>query len=566
MKSLTAALRVIAGPALAALIAFAWFVRWAGWAVLDPTELAWLLTGDDWTPHYLGWAFFRNESLTLPLGELEGLLHPVGTTLGYVDANPLVSLILRPFSELLPRPFQFIGPWLALCCVLQGIFGARLAARFTSNALLQGLSGGLLATSPMLITRSGHDTLCAQWILIGLISLHFGAVHSAAGTRRAFAGSVLLVFLAAMIHPYLAAMALALAVGLVGRLVWEGAHPRRFLSGLVGTALLVLVTLGVFALLGYFGGGVTSTSSGFGAHTSDLTSLINPRGQSRFLPDLAASRSSYEGWGFLGAGLLLAGVLAAITLLLRRREAAALPWRRLLPLLIVTFGLTLFALGNELNLGPHTLLRLDFFFDPLGPLTAIFRASGRFIWVAHYMLAAGAIAVLLRFWRDRALIAGVALSAALLVQWIDFDWKGAGVFTRPGSQPLQAATWEQLRGDYEHVVLVPPQAVYGPTPCGGELPGRAWVLFGELASRLGLTLNSGYAARYNTAALAESCRQTIEQVGRGELDPRSVYVLSGQALRRARWAGRSVQCGVVERFNVCVAGERDTPLRRELAQ
>lgn len=602
MKMTAADLRSLtlrsAGPLLAGLIGFVWFVRWAGWQVLDPTYVSWLLTGDDWTPHFLGWAFFRNESLGFPLGELDGLLHPLGTTLGYVDANPLVSLLLRPFSAILPRPFQFIGPWIALCSVLQGVTGAWLAGRFTRNPALQMLAGGLLATSPLLITRAGHDTLCAHWLLVVLIGLHCSSLRTPGETRGAFLWAAVWTAVAAAIHPYLAAMTFALAVGLVWRLAsmeplrarapasWQ----RRIGTGVVGTALLTLVALSVFGLLGYFSGGVTTTATGFGAHTSDLYSLINPRGQSRFLRDLPSARTSYEGWGFLGSGVLLLAGVALVSLIVRHRETLRLPWKRIVPLVLVTAGLTLLALGNEVNLGASTLLRLDFLFEPLAPLTATFRASGRFIWVAHYVVAAGAIALLIRIWGagdgfDKLTLNGspvqpehvqgplsmpivpfVLLLIALVVQWVDFDWKGAHVFRRGGFPVLSAEAWQQAASDYDHLVLVPPQVVYAPAPCGGELPGASWVLFGELAARLGFTINSGYVARYDATELVGSCKATLAQVESGALDPSSVYVLSAARRRRTKWSPGAVQCGVLEGFNVCVASERDTPLRRLLAE
>ncbi|HZA49197.1 MAG TPA: hypothetical protein VE549_00565, partial [Myxococcaceae bacterium] len=70
----------LAGPALAGAFGLGWFIRWAGWKPLDPTHLSWLLNGEDWGTHLLGWLFFRNEPWALPLGRLTSYVYPVGTT------------------------------------------------------------------------------------------------------------------------------------------------------------------------------------------------------------------------------------------------------------------------------------------------------------------------------------------------------------------------------------------------------------------------------------------------------------------------------------------------------
>src|SRR5688572_21187645 len=148
----------------AALFGFIWYLLLGGGPTLNPLNLGWVLKGD-WLQHWLGWLFFRHEPWTFPLGTITTLPYPIGTTIGFTDSNPLVSIVLKPFSPWLPAEFQFIGPWLALCFILQGYFGAMLASTVTRHPVVQMLGGCLFAVSPILAMRLGHDTLCAQWIL-----------------------------------------------------------------------------------------------------------------------------------------------------------------------------------------------------------------------------------------------------------------------------------------------------------------------------------------------------------------------------------------------------------------
>ena len=101
----------------AAFLGFAWFLQIGGGPTLNPTHKTLIMSGD-WMQHWFGWLMFRREEWTFPLGAISGMPYPIGTTVGYTDSNPLVSLLLKPFSGLLPQEFQFIGLWLAFCFVM----------------------------------------------------------------------------------------------------------------------------------------------------------------------------------------------------------------------------------------------------------------------------------------------------------------------------------------------------------------------------------------------------------------------------------------------------------------
>jgi hypothetical protein len=208
-----------------ALIGFLWYLELGGAPTLLPTNIDWVLDGD-WRQHWLGWLFFRREPWTFPLGTITSLPYGIGTTIGFTDSNPLVSLMLKPFSSWLPEVFQFIGPWLALCFVLQGYMGAKLASLITKDPLQQVLGGCLFVFSPILAARMGHDTLCAHWILLGLIYTGLRDYRDSADARRTSWWSVAAVVMAAAIHPYLAVMTYVLALTgfirfwLLGLMTW----------------------------------------------------------------------------------------------------------------------------------------------------------------------------------------------------------------------------------------------------------------------------------------------------------------------------------------------------------
>ncbi|HYX90564.1 MAG TPA: DUF6311 domain-containing protein [Myxococcaceae bacterium] len=553
----------VLGPGLAGAFGFWWFVHWAGLRPLDPTNLSWLLNGEDWGWHLLGGLFFRNEPWGLPLGRIHAFVYPVGTTVGFTDSTPWVAAILKLWSPVLPEGFQYIGPWLALCFVAMGIAGALAVGAFTTSPWLQAIGGALFVTSPVLIGRVGHEALCAQWMLVVPIAMLVAPAAHPAAWRRAIGRALLVSLLAAGIHPYLTAMVVLLSLALIWRLsLVDGLAP---IPSAVGASLvLALVVCAVFWLFGFLGGGTAYGSVGFGFYNSDLLALVNPRGQSRWLPDLPAARPHYEGWAFLGTGVLALLAFVLLSLLLRRREAAALPWRRAIPIFIASTLAAFFSFATEINFGRRTLVRLDALYGPLLPVGEMFRATGRFMWIAHYALLAAAVLLCIRLWRG-GVVAALALAGALALQIADFSWRGSQVFSLPPIDAgLRSPAWRTLGSEYRHLALVPPQVAYVGGACEGEFPGQFRVPFAYLAYSQRMTIDAGTASRYDEAAVRQACDELQDRIRSGKLDDDTVYVPGPASLRALRASGAKVICGRLDRWAVCVSNARRTRLADEL--
>ena len=101
--------RALVPLCLSALFGFGWYLAHGGLGTLDPRQDGWLQS-EDLSQHYLGWLHFRRAAWAWPLGRIPNLAYPVGTTVGFMDANPWLSLAMRPFSQWLPLRWQFQGP------------------------------------------------------------------------------------------------------------------------------------------------------------------------------------------------------------------------------------------------------------------------------------------------------------------------------------------------------------------------------------------------------------------------------------------------------------------------
>ena len=82
-----------------------------GLDIVIPTNINWLLSArHDWGQHYLGWAFYRNEHWTFPIGNIDKLCYPVSTNVGYWDSIPLLAFFcLKLVSKFCPAIKAFIS-------------------------------------------------------------------------------------------------------------------------------------------------------------------------------------------------------------------------------------------------------------------------------------------------------------------------------------------------------------------------------------------------------------------------------------------------------------------------
>ena len=539
-------------PLAAAIVGFAWFLRIGAWHTLDVTNLDWLLRGD-WAQHLLGWLMFRNEPWRFPIGTLSDALYPVGATTGYMDANPIVSTLLKPFSAILPSDFQFIGPWLALCFTLQGYMGAKLTALMTDRPVHQWLGGCLFAMSPVLVWRVGHDTLCAHWIILALLLIGLRPNADARSARRGLTLCVGLVLLASGIHPYLAAMAWVLTMAFAVRLAIERRHVA--LAGLgwwaAGCTLAMLATFVLFGYVGRAGLG----GPGAGEIASDLLALVNPMGMSHLLPRLAGPFEA-EGFAFLGLGGLIACVIGVIVIIQRR----ILPGTQGLPVVVASVLLALFACAPVIRAGGHPLITMQRAFALLAPVVAPFRSTGRFIWPLHYVVLAGGVWGCVRVFPARRHAATALLACILVVQALDTDTSVA-VFDPTGLVQSSMTEWAPAVGHYRHIALVPMRVlgVCGPTP----VPHEGVYRYMLLAYRARMTFNSGVFARIPVDAVRDACHALELAVESGPLDPQTIYVVAPEYLDRMRDA--KAVCGRIDGDWICVDAHAGAAFRTYLA-
>lgn len=430
---------------------------------------------------------------------------PEGISLFEADGLPLVALAGKLWRELTGDTPSVLGLWIAASYLLQPVAAAYLVRVLGARGWLAALAAGVMALSlPAFHFRFGHAALQAQWQLLLALALALGSSDPLRGGRRLLL-LALLAWAGLWINAYVFVMAAVLLAGAWLDRLWAAERRRRLLAGavlwLLGVALL-------FQATGYGQGG--DFSAGFQRFSMNLISPVVPQ-VSGLLPGFAdwtvndadyrtkamddpetfgnphdaladmidATGGQYEGYNWLGFGLLL---LALLALVRPRRLAPLLAGRG--AILLACVALALVALSNRV------WLAYGMWFELPAPPNFIgeFRSCGRFFWPLAYLLLGLGIAVAAARPRRTATLLlglGLLLQAADAWPWHLRTWRQ---LHDPGQFVLDVAVWRPLIAAHRQVVVLPPLG------CRARLPGVGQEM-AYLALESGRAANSYYLAR-----------------------------------------------------------------------
>lgn len=520
-----------------------YFTYTLGYKILDPTQIQWALHGD-WEFSFMGWQFFRQEAWQFPPGKINGFFYPVGSSIGYTDSIPLLGFFFKLLRNWLPVDFQYLGLWLCLCFVLQGIFAAKLLRLVTPNLLIQALGISFFVLSPILLNRIWHAALCAHWLILAGLWLYF-TPWQRENMQRAGGAWLLLLVLAGLIHPYLVIMLLGLLAAFYLRMFWIEAllswqQTALHLFGLGSALLLTWWMAGYFIIKQ-----ANMNAFPLGYYSLNLLAPFNSAGWSVFINRLPAVMDGqiFEGFAYFGLGVLILLLWTAYEL--SQRTPQRHTYRQLLPLGLGCLALTLLAVSNKVTLGDVTLFELD---NSLIKILTPFQSSGRFFWVAYYAALLLALFALIKRQRESMVIG--CLAFALSLQSLDLSQVVNSFRERHWHEALQqdmlkSPVWEQAAAHYQHITLLMPPA------CGYE--AAPYLPFAELARKHKLSLNTGRAARFNSEETAVYCHELGKILEKGTVSDDDIYIVHPNYLPQfQKNAQQPVLCGVLDGFNACV--------------
>jgi hypothetical protein len=531
-------------PFLPILLGFAAFFFITGGKILQPTYTDWLMEGDPST-NLVGWQFFRNSPLwQWPIGANPNYgMAPIGSSIVFTDAVPLLAFIFKPLSALLPDTFQYFGLWILICFSLQSYFAWKLLALFTQDKWLPLIGSVFFTLAPACLWRlHGHYALFGQWVLLAGLYLYFSKNFSI------FRWIGLLVTVA-LINAYLLVMVLAIYSADLIQRYWLKQ------TGIVKTLSYFFVSIVCIAIVmwsaGYFMLGAGVRGSGFGFFHMNLLSLIDPDDiWSKFLPDMKQGDGDYEGFNYLGLGMLGLGLIVGYELLRSVKDIRIGPKAKTIPILSVSIGFFLYAISNHVAIGAHEIFAYGLP-SIIGPFTNTFRASGRLFWPAYYVIYLAIFYLLFTRLKSSAVI--TLCSVMLFFQVIDSTdvwntFRNKFSHSPAWSSPMRSPLWSDLAYRYRKIIFVLPH----------NQPTN-WMPLSQFAAMHQMAINIGYLARVNPEREHEGKVRVITSILNNELSPDSLYVFENDAL----WKFASSQisssdiAGVLDGFRILAPNLRD---------
>ena len=508
----------IALPAIFGILAFFLVV---GHRVLDVENVAWLgepRVGADAATSYLGWHFFRNDEWRFPPGLNPHYGLEFSNSIVYSDSIPLLAILFKPFSSLLPQIFQYFGIWLIACFVLQAWFAWKLIGIAAESGVVRLLGAGLLVFAPPMIWRlHGHFSLVGHFLILAALYLCFRPNKG----RRAGLWS-LLITTSALVHGYIFAMVILL--WLADLLAALSSNERTLRSTAGEVLVVVLCAFLACWTAGYFSVGYSSSPEGFGLFRMNLLSIIDSSGWSHILRDLPEGPGDYEGFNYLGLGVIIAS-LFALPVLPAQVGGISSSIKRHPALALVLLVLIAFSASNSIGVGTWN------FFLPIPEVllhaATAFRSSGRMFWPAFYVLVFGVIVVIVRGydrWTAAALLA-IALVAQIIdtsAGWLPISEKLMVEQASEWPTQLRAKFWSQAASKYQNIRRAPP---------GNARPN--WISIADYAGRNRLATDAVYLARVGEAGLTAAQWNSEQAINTGKYDQDSLYILDNEKVHTA---------------------------------
>lgn len=504
------------GMIVVAVFAAAWAAFVLGPVPLDVHDTHWIW--GDLAQVHIAWQQYLSDPDVHWLSSTR-LSYPQPLSISLFDPMPLLLLLARPFAALADPGTQYFGYYFMFCLVLQGVFGyfaalsaLRLAgvSKGVSSVIVAALTGILFASIPYTFYRfQGHTALSSHWVLV--LSIWVALAGWDWRGARWYVANCAVVFVATGLNPYLALLVCA-STSILALLSWKVLGLREIAQRVAAVAIVAALGLSLFGFMD----GSNAYSGGYGVYSMNLLGPFDSNGVARLLPlDVpdATTGQSFEGYTYVGLGILMLVLLALLVYVNHRAEPNRFPFA---PALGVVVCCSLLALSATVTLASHVVE------IPIPKIASYllsrFRGSGRLFWMAGFWLVMiSVVACSLRFGTRRAV---VVLALLVMVQIVDIRSIGSNVRTTIASANALRIAGVPA-GSYSALLVFPAwQCDNQGTPGGGV---RNYEAVGQLAASLGIPTNNFYAARTPAEQSVFHCDYDARLK---QPDARAVYLIS----------------------------------------
>ena len=499
------------------------FVLIFGISPLDTSNLNWLYNADrDRFQHQIGFEFYRQAPWSWPLGAMPNYCAPSGTSIVFTDSIPLFAIFFKLFNSLLPVSFQYFGLFGLMGFMLRGGLSCVILRKSMRSPLCILPCAAMFIYMPAVLYRSwGHLALGAHWLILLALCIWTYRERFDSNRRCIIAWSTICA-LSVTIHAYFLPMVGLLMVGFL----WDDYRIHHNLRRVLATFFsAVIVTLLVFYAIGGFVPGTATAGdlNGMGYYSMNLNALWNPMNNSTIWPSFPYVEGQTEGFNYLGLGWLMLVALAAgykVYDWVRLPKERGWFWRACKTYSgtwLVCIASFVLAVSYKVAWNDHVLF--TYLEGVFTKLFSSFRATGRLIWPAVYLLTFAAVTYLSHRLRKRTVLTSV-LVAACVVQMVDI-------------YPMLKASYDRMQVE-QHAQREETLAHPLWTACEGKYERLAFLSFDcpdyEIVAKYAvdnhMEMTNGYLARKNWEAMEQEAQRYQAQLLSGTLEQGTMVVVS----------------------------------------
>lgn len=517
---------------LGLLLGFICFILIYGIKVLDVTYDNWLLNGGDLTQHYIGWKFYRDSNWTFPFGLMEGLAYPLKTSIIYTDSIPIMAVLFKILSPILPTTFQYFGLWGLMCFMLQGGVSAIIIRKFTNNKINCCLGSiFFIISSTVLFRMFAHTALGAQWLILLAFAIWLYKDSFSGIKEKSIIWSIMVAF-SASVHMYICAMVIGIMCGFILDELLEKNNWKE--NAIILFSSLSTGVLQIF-LLGGFYGELEKSGGGLGFFNSNLNTLFNSFEFSNFLKSLPfATDGQYEGSAYLGLGMIILFIISIAIKIENIQFKGNVKFKvkklikeksSIFSLIVISIVFGMLALSKVISFNNKILLeiKLPGFIENL---LGMFRASGRFMWPVFYLIMFFSILTIITYRNKK--FANLIIIICLGIQVLDLQGYMKGkhdIFTskQTYNTTLHSEFWDNIKDDYDNIVFLDSDDIL-------EKQENLYA-FANYASENNMTLNTFYFAR-RYLEIDNTLVDYMEKLSNGEFDDRTIYIFNNQIINK----------------------------------
>lgn len=551
---------------IGALLGAVFFLGIYGFEVLDVTNDSWLLTGRDLQQHYVGWKYFRAADWSFPLGVHNGLTYPYKVSVLYTDSIPLFAIFFKILSPILPETFQYFGLFGLMCYVLNGGFASVLIAKLNKSKLFCAMGSIFFILSTPVLQRlfglltenSRHTSLASHFLILAAVGVWMYRESFRDYRKAALAYSILGV-LCVMIQMYIIFIVGGVMCGYLLHFVLKEKDWKRFFIVFPSFAAS---SLAAFFICGGFSSELIATGEGYGRYSANLNTLINPYHYSSFLGELPWNYDQYEGFAYLGLGMLSLYLVCTVVFIIKMIKIGSLKkikaiarekYRKhrcgILSLLCIVVVFWVLAVSTVICWGERLVVQI---FPPkkLMEFMGIFRSSGRFMWIIMYLIMLFGLYLITRYVSNKKL-QKVIIGLCVCIQFLDLFAPVKRIheqFTSPAVEDnrfVPSGFWKEKLGDYKHIVYYPI----------GSYGLYHMLQIGTQASNHGVDQNYFYMSRFfSDDTIDEQNKATRKLFASGQLADDTLYFVDYYIAHKYK-----DKCYLYEVDNVIIAVKNPIP-------